>query len=341
MVAVLIVIAGAVFWGTRGTVAPSAPFSDYKNGTYSIEGVDITLVNGYAETEFAPGSISRLVTRYFGNEATGDLTGDGVADAAFLLTQDGGGSGTFYYVVAALETPDGYKGTNAVFLGDRIAPQTTEIRDGEIIVNYADRNPGEPMTAQPSVGVSKYFRVENGMLVAVSGDSPALQASAENQGETGQPQSRIITDDFSLDIPAGWEETAPAMGASVMAVYANEEVEDPAARKINFKSYLAVSYDTLQGKDIAGYLQTVRNSLLQAIPSVLFTAERDMTVNGNAAHAIEAELTQQGADFKILIILISGEGEDIWVISFNTTKNGWDDYRKTFYDTANSFIVKK
>ena len=129
----------------------------------------MTLVNGHAESEIAPGSASKLVTQYFGNAATGTLGGNGVTGVAFLLTQDGGGSGTFYYVAAALKTPSGYQGTNAIFLGDRIAPQTTQIRDGEIIVNYADRASGEPMSAQPSIGVSKYFRIDNGALVEVGG----------------------------------------------------------------------------------------------------------------------------------------------------------------------------
>jgi hypothetical protein len=76
------------------------------------------------------------------------------------------GTGTFYYVVASLQTPSGYTGTNAIFLGDRIAPQTTEIKNGEIIVNYADRKPTDPMSAQPTVGVSKYFKIQNGILAA-------------------------------------------------------------------------------------------------------------------------------------------------------------------------------
>jgi len=170
IVIVFVLIAGAILWYTKNAPAPSVKTAssplpaDYKNGTYNINGTDVALANGYAETEAAPGSASKLVTQYFGNEATADLDGDGLPDTAFLLTQSGGGSGTFYYVAAALKTPNGYKGTNAVFLGDRIAPQATEIQNGEIIVNYADRKPGEPMTARPSVGVSKYLRVENGTL---------------------------------------------------------------------------------------------------------------------------------------------------------------------------------
>ena len=171
IVTIVVIAVGGTLFLYKNTAAPSnetAPLSlpaEYKNATYGINGTSIQLTNGYAETEIAPGSASKLITRYFGNEATGDLTGSGMSDVAFLITQTGGGSGTFYYVVAALKTPSGYKGTNAILLGDRIAPQVTEIKNGEIIVNYADRKPGEPMTKQPSIGVSKYLRLENGVLV--------------------------------------------------------------------------------------------------------------------------------------------------------------------------------
>lgn len=173
LVAVLVVVAvlaGLILWRAR-SMSPSGSASsvqgvpDYKNATYIVDGTSITLVNGYAESPAAPGSASKLVTQYFGNEVTGDLTGDGTKSVAFLITQSGGGSGTFYYVVAALNAPSGPKGTNAILLGDRIAPQTTEIKDREIVVNYADRAAGEPMTAQPSVGVSRYFHLQGEMLV--------------------------------------------------------------------------------------------------------------------------------------------------------------------------------
>lgn len=151
-----------------GPLVPAIPRerdAEYKNGTYTVDGKAVTLLNGVSDVPIAVDSASHIITRYFGNETFGDLNGDGVLDVAFLLTQNGGGSGTFYYAVAALKTDSGYQRTNAILLGDRIAPQTTEIRNGEIIVNYAERTPGEPMTAQPSVGVSKYLSVENGTLI--------------------------------------------------------------------------------------------------------------------------------------------------------------------------------
>lgn len=140
----------------------------YKDATYIIDGQPVTLSGGYSEIPIAPGSASKTITEYFGNEAVGDLNGDGTPDIAFLLTQTSGGSGTFYYVVVALKTSNGYQGTNAVFLGDRIAPQNTEIQNGEVIVNYADRNPAEPMTAQPSLGKSMYLKVVGATLEKVS-----------------------------------------------------------------------------------------------------------------------------------------------------------------------------
>lgn len=140
----------------------------YQDISYMIDGIPVVLVGGYAEQETAPGSASKTITRYFGNEAEGDLNGDGVSDVAFLLTQETGGSGTFYYVVSALKTDSGYQGTNAVFLGDRIAPQGTEIRDGEIIVDFATRRDNEPMAAVPSVGVSKYVKLVSGELMEIN-----------------------------------------------------------------------------------------------------------------------------------------------------------------------------
>jgi len=113
--------------------------ADYKNTTYTIDGQSVLLQNGVASTSSAPGSASMTTTQYFGNEVRGDFNNDGKEDVAFLLTQNGGGSGTFYYVVVALNTNKGFVGTNAILLGDRIAPESTEYQQGKIIVNYADR----------------------------------------------------------------------------------------------------------------------------------------------------------------------------------------------------------
>lgn len=164
----VVAVAGVYFLSPQdqGSSQDDAVVS-FKDATYVIEGQPVVLVNGVATTSTASGSASKTVTQYFGNDATGDLNGDGLPDTAFVLTQNGGGSGTFYYIVVALRSGTGYVGTNAVLLGDRIAPQTTQIKDGMLVVNYADRNSDEPMSTQPSVGVTKYLKVKDSALVSV------------------------------------------------------------------------------------------------------------------------------------------------------------------------------
>ncbi len=135
---------------------------DPRNETYLIEKKSVTLIDGYNEAMITPVSAAKQITRYFGNEATGDFNNDGKEDVAFLLTQQGGGSGVFYYIAVDL---GGIGGTNALMLGDRIAPQTTEFKNGLINVNYAERNMDEPFTVAPSIGLSNYYKIVNNKLV--------------------------------------------------------------------------------------------------------------------------------------------------------------------------------
>jgi heat shock protein HslJ len=144
----------------QGVDTDASLFADYKNGTYVVGDREVTFTNGKSEVAIVPGSAAQTVTQYFGNEARGDIDGDGDEDVAFLITENSGGSGTFFYLVAALSEDGGYRGTSAVLIGDRIAPQTSEFKDGLIIVNYAERKPDEPMSAQPSVGKSLYLKYD-------------------------------------------------------------------------------------------------------------------------------------------------------------------------------------
>jgi heat shock protein HslJ len=144
-----------------GEAPPSSIGADHRNVEYSIDGRAVRLVDGVSEVAAAPGSASRIVTRYFGNEVRRDLNADGRDDVVFLLTQEIGGSGTFYYVVAALSTDGGYVGSAGVLLGDRIAPQTTGFRANDVIVvDYADRRRGESFATPPSVGKSIWLKLD-------------------------------------------------------------------------------------------------------------------------------------------------------------------------------------
>lgn len=166
-VVIILAVAISGFFGLNAYIyneKQSETALDHKNAEYVIEGQRVKLEDGIAETEAAPGSASTVVTQYFGNELVTDLDDDGDDDIAFIVTQETGGSATFYYAVAALYTEDGYVGSDGYLLGDRVAPQTTEISPNPrhknvVVFNYADRMAGEPMSAEPSVGKSAYLKI--------------------------------------------------------------------------------------------------------------------------------------------------------------------------------------
>lgn len=139
----------------------------FKNGTYLIEGTPVTLADGYAETIDSAAGF-KTVTKYFGRENFGDLNNDGRKDSAFVITQTTSGSGTFYYVVAALRQDNGYQGTNAVFLGDRISPQSLSIDQNRITAVFLDRGEDEPMAAEPTIPATKYLEVKGHNLEIVA-----------------------------------------------------------------------------------------------------------------------------------------------------------------------------
>ena len=154
--------AGGDAAGPSQTVA-----ADPLNATYTIGVKKIRLAGGRSELQTAPGSAMQTKTLAFGEPVYGDLDGDGAEDAAVILVQDPGGSGTFYYIGAALGATGGYRGTNAVLLGDRVTPLKVDIRNGVIFIDYRDRRPEEPMAIPPSIGKSAYLTLKNGHLTAI------------------------------------------------------------------------------------------------------------------------------------------------------------------------------
>ena len=135
--------------------------TDPLNAIYYFEGEEFQFTNGVSEKEIEPGSAAKIYTEVFGEPITGDLDFDGDEDAVLIFIHNPGGSGTFFYLGAAIKKEAGYKGLGAIFIGDRISPEGTQIENGLVIHNYADRGLDEPMSAPPSIGMSKYLVVEN------------------------------------------------------------------------------------------------------------------------------------------------------------------------------------
>ena len=126
---------------------------------YTAQPTSVTPTDGSTST-------TQVVTNIFGTPVYGDI-GAGTGTAVIFITQDTGGSGTFFYAVAFMTNAGKYTNTNAVFLGDRIAPQNVSISNGVASFNYCDRRPEDPFTAPPSVCVSKNFSIVNGTLTEI------------------------------------------------------------------------------------------------------------------------------------------------------------------------------
>jgi len=142
------------------TVETTAIVSDPLNATYLLEGQDFALVDGYAEKETDGGPMNKNRVSVFGEPFFGDIDNDGDPDAVIILVNEPGGSGTFFYGAIAVNINGEYKGTDSIFLGDRIAPQSFYIRDNRAVINYADRAPGESFTVAPSIAKTIYLQAD-------------------------------------------------------------------------------------------------------------------------------------------------------------------------------------
>jgi len=189
------------------------------------------------------------------------------------------------------------------------------------------------------IGSEIYLTKTHKGSVALAPDSAAPESQTDS-GAGGAAARLVVKDDFSLRAPKEWLEAGAPVGVSLMLVNNNEQTSNVAAKKINFRSYLSVSYDTLANNTKEQYLEILKSNLKQAIPGAIFTDSDSLLIDSRPTDVLEAEISQQGADFKVLMFVVSGEGKDVWVISFNTLKENGDNYKNLFYQIAESFKVK-
>lgn len=151
------------------SVAPAAahdaestqPAIDYKDAIYRIGEKDVTLLGGQHTRPAGADSAAQEVTRVVEPPEHGAGTLGGRPAVAVFVSQDGGGSGTFYY--AAVVFADG-RGTTFQ-IGDRIQPIKIAIEGDDLAVTYLDRKPDEPMAVPPTVPRDRHFAYLNDQLV--------------------------------------------------------------------------------------------------------------------------------------------------------------------------------
>ncbi len=168
---ILIVAVGAAVYATRDS-KPRLEFQkpdnsqglrpDPSNATFIFDEGPVTLKNGAGEIQLDRST--NLEINILDKFAYGDINKDGANDTVLLISQYGGGSGTFIYVAAFASGPVSYRGSNAVFLGDRIIPQNISIKNSVITVEYLDREPDESFAAEPTISTAKQFVSRDGVI---------------------------------------------------------------------------------------------------------------------------------------------------------------------------------
>jgi len=96
--------------------------------------------------------------------AFGDLNGDGVDDAAVILIESSGGSGSFIYLAAVINEDGTPVNVATQFVGDREQVKAISIEDGEITLNMVTHGPDDPMCC-PTQEVTKRYRLAGDQLV--------------------------------------------------------------------------------------------------------------------------------------------------------------------------------
>jgi hypothetical protein len=165
---------------TPSPTATPAPLTlaALKNAEFPVEATasgKAKLVDGAYQEPAAPNSASKIDVRLSDTFALGDLDGDGVNDAAAVLTITTGGTGTFYHLFAVLNQGGAPKPIASTLLGDRIKLNTVAIQAGEIIVEMLTQGPRDAMT-KPTLPATRKFKLQDSKLASTAPVTPTATA---------------------------------------------------------------------------------------------------------------------------------------------------------------------
>lgn len=156
---------------TRGTT-PNASvkaltLDRLRNAQYRSKAIDVRSVplkDGSYEVRDERGGML-LGTYWLGDRvAFGDLNGDGITDAAVVLVSSGGGSGSFYELIAVLNNNGTPAQAASALLGDRVNVRSIAIIGERIVVDRSRHAPDDPLCC-PSLRVTETYRLAGSKLV--------------------------------------------------------------------------------------------------------------------------------------------------------------------------------
>ncbi|MBU1130521.1 hypothetical protein KJ840_00085 [Patescibacteria group bacterium] len=183
------------------------------------------------------------------------------------------------------------------------------------------------------------------------------ESAAENSAQSVLPQEIIAkqqpavttatttenilaNDYFALQYPLEWEQSQAPEGISAIIVNNQEEITNPEAQKINFRTYFSVIYDSLQGRGLEDFVNNYKAEITRAFPDASFVSEVVNQVNNQPAYFLEVQLDDHDLSLKVFFALIQGQEDDMWILTFNTQESNWSLYQEIFSQIVNSFELK-
>ena len=162
-----------------------------KNMTYQdIYDEAVTLTDGLYEGEsFVEGGASKPTVTLIPFTAFGDLNNDSVNDAAVLLVENSGGTGSFVYLAAVLNSEGTPENVSTMLLGDRVSPESIVIVDGEIVLEAATHAEDDPLCC-PSLQTRTIYALQDGELTIVNTETLSESGTTE---ETAVPDELLGT----------------------------------------------------------------------------------------------------------------------------------------------------
>ncbi|MFA6525470.1 MAG: hypothetical protein WCT33_04370 [Patescibacteria group bacterium] len=153
-----------------------------------------------------------------------------------------------------------------------------------------------------------------------------------------------VHDDFTIIPPEGWlESQIPGTLASFFNT-TEQHPEGSAAAKINFKSYLAVSFDTA---GIGSTLDSINSKVMQEVEIVASSSEEvsvndEMLINDLPARFNVLDLNMQEVDYRVLIVVVLDQDHQrYYTVTGNTTAEKWGEYEDAFLQSARSLTIKQ
>jgi peptidoglycan/xylan/chitin deacetylase (PgdA/CDA1 family) len=136
------------------------------------------------------------VNRYvlYRGVAFGDLSGDGVSDAAVIIVNVSAGSGNFYHLVGVLNEGGQPRPVPPSFLGDRVIVERVSVVNGLIDLLMWTYRPEEPFGSTPTLQVARSYRLgEDGVELVAERVLNADQVVKETE----------VREAIALDLPEG------------------------------------------------------------------------------------------------------------------------------------------